>query len=154
MSSASSSFGRTFDAATLSNTVQTRITDAQEQARSAALYSAEMARQLGVIAMNGWISFLSVVGTDTLIILLTIGIFALVVYIYLKLKPTVFLEPRLHGQCPDRWIFRPDDRSGGSGGKCWPLYETSCAAFDPALYQGTLCDIAKSCGTTWKGLCN
>jgi hypothetical protein len=151
MSSASSSFGSTFDAATISNTVQTRIADAQEQARSAALYSAEMARQLGVIAMNGWLAFLSVVGTDVLLILLTIGIFALVVYVYLKLKPTILLEPgHLHGQCPDRWIFRPDDNAG----KCWPLYETSCAAFDPALYKGTLCDIAKSCGTTWKGLCN
>jgi hypothetical protein len=151
MSSASSSaFGSTYDAATISNTVRTRITEAQEQARSAALYSAEMAKQLGVIAMNGWLAFLSVVGTDVLLILLTIGIFALVVYVYLKLKPTVFLEHRLHGQCPDRWIYRPDD----NGGKCWPLYDTSCAAFDPALYKGTLCDIAKSCGTTWKGLCN
>jgi hypothetical protein len=71
--------------------------------------------------------------------------------VYLKLNPTVYLEPGgLHGQCPDRWIYRPD----GGGGQCWPLYETTCAPFDPSLYQGTLCDIAKSCGTSWKGLCN
>ena len=88
--------------------------------------------------------------TDILVILVTLGLFALVTFVYLKLKPTIFLSNSdFVGQCPDRWIYREDD-----GGKCYPTYQTTCSPFDPDLYTRDRCSIAKSCGTSWKGLCN
>ena len=96
---------------------------------------------------------------DILIVLMTLGIFALVTFVYLKLKPTVFLpNSEFAGQCPDRWIYREEVHAGSDmtavQGKCYPTYQTTGAPFDPALYTHNRCEIAKSCGTTWVGVCN
>lgn len=145
-----------------------------------ALDAAEKAKQLAVIASkaswSAWTSLAGSVTTDFLVVVVTLGLFALVTFVYLKLRPTILLDnTEFYGQCPDRWIFREDTHASGSddgsppnkpgtrqgtstlstqvAGKCWPTYQTTCQPFDPSMYKATRCDIAKSCGTTWHGLC-
>ena len=156
-------------------------------AAEVALDAAEKARQMAVIAAKvSWdasVSFFGSLSVDFLVVLVTLGLLALITFIYLKLNPTVLLpNTEFYNQCPDRWIFREDNYAGGnevSGnstplpnrnpnpsmpglpslfstqvvGKCWPTYQTTCQPFDPSLYTANRCDIAKSCGTTWTGLC-
>jgi hypothetical protein len=84
---------------------------------------------------------------DAIVVVVTLGVFALVSFVYLKLRPTIILKPdMLHGTCPDRWMMQD--------GECTPLYPTQCKAFNPEMYKGQECEIARSCGTSWKGLCN
>jgi len=86
---------------------------------------------------------------DFMTVIVTLGLFSLVTFIYLKLKPTIYIAAGdFKNQCPDRWIFREEE------GMCFPTYQTTCSAFNPAQHKGNLCGIAKSCGTTWKGLCD
>jgi hypothetical protein len=50
-------------------------------------------------------------------------------------------------QCPERWSLKD--------GLCVPSYTTKCIAFDPGTittFQAA-CNLAKSCGTDWSGLC-
>jgi hypothetical protein len=86
---------------------------------------------------------------DALVIVVTLGVFALVAYVYLKLRPTVILPPpSMVATCPGRWSYDPDTRN------CVPQYTTQCKAFDPEAYTPVQkCDIANACGTYWKGLC-
>ena len=55
-------------------------------------------------------------------------------------------------QCPDRWNYNSITKM------CEPGYQTSCLSFDPK--SSTLdslaakCNAARSCGTSWSGLCN
>lgn len=73
--------------------------------------------------------------------------FALFVYVYLIIRPTIVLSPNLeHSGCPDRWLE--------VNGECVPQYETNCKAYNPLLYKGQECEIAQSCGTSFKGLCS
>lgn len=86
---------------------------------------------------------------DAIVVIVTIGVFALVTYTYLKLEPTIVLPRRWLGPvspCPDRWV--------DEDGECRPMYETHCNSFKPDLYRGKECEIARACGTSWKGLCN
>jgi hypothetical protein len=150
------------------------------------LDAAEKAKQLAMIAAKtSWdasVSFFGSLSVDFLIVVVTLGLLALITFVYLKLKPTILLSNTdFYGQCPDRWIFREEIYAGGDEagsppeapntsptprlipgtrtlstkvvGKCWPTYQTTCQPFDPSLYTSTRCDIARSCGTTWHGLC-
>jgi hypothetical protein len=84
---------------------------------------------------------------DAVVIVTTLGVFALIVYLYLLLKPTVILPPpSLISKCPTRWTYDPDT------GDCTPQYPTQCKSFNPDAYPDK-CGIASACGTTWKGLC-
>ena len=86
---------------------------------------------------------------DMLVIFGTLATFAVVTAFYLSLKPTVFLEETLgHNQCPDQWVYRDEDSM------CHPLYQTECVPFNPEVLKVDRCQIAKNCGTTWKGLCD
>lgn len=91
--------------------------------------------------------FLTMILKDTLVIVVTLGVFALFTYIYLvKLQPTIVMKHvESENPCPDRWSF--------DGSNCNPNYETQCNPFDPLNYKGHECEIARSCGTSWKGLC-
>lgn len=160
--------------------VRAEIAAQADAAAEMALDAAEKAKQLAVAASkatwSAWSYYLGSLSVDILIVLVTLSLFALVTYIYLKLEPTILLpNTELVGQCPDRWIFREDNYAGGSDvgsppnqpgtqdnttrlstrviGKCYPTYQTTCEPFDPSMYMKTRCDIAKSCGTTWHGLC-
>jgi hypothetical protein len=167
--------------------VRSDIAAEAANAAEVALDAAEKARQLAVIAAKtSWdasVSFFGSLSVDFLVVVVTLGVLALITFIYLKLKPTILLpNTEFYGQCPDRWIFREDNYAGGNEvggnstplpnrnpnpslpglptlfstqvvGKCWPTYQTTCQPFDPSLYTATRCDIAKSCGTTWTGLC-
>ena len=87
---------------------------------------------------------------DIMVIVITIAVFAVFCWGYFNLAhPTIIVKRKdLQGYvnpCPDLWIFE--------NGICRPSYETKCKPFDPALYKGQECDIVKSCGTSWKGLC-
>lgn len=84
---------------------------------------------------------------DLFVVIVTLGVFALFVYLYLVLRPTVVIPPNTkHSGCPDRWLEK--------NGECVPMYETHCQPYIPSLYVGNECDIAKACGTTFKGICN
>ena len=86
---------------------------------------------------------------DVFVILVTLGTFAAVTASYLALNPTVFLDsPIGHNQCPDQWVYRDEDSM------CHPLYQTECVPFNPEVLKVDRCQIAKNCGTTWKGLCD
>ena len=167
--------------------VRSDIAAEAASAAEVALDAAEKARQLAAIAAKAsWdagVSFFGSLSVDFLVVVVTLGVLALITFIYLKLKPTILLpNTEFYGQCPDRWIFREDNYAGGNEvggnstplpnrnpnpslpglptlfstqviGKCWPTYQTTCQPFDPSLYTATRCEIAKSCGTTWTGLC-
>ena len=88
-------------------------------------------------------------GKDLLVILSTLGVFALVSYVYMVLKPTVILPANTKvSTCPTRWTYDPDTKI------CTPQYPTKCLPFNPDRYNNReKCDIANSCETGWKGLC-
>jgi hypothetical protein len=91
--------------------------------------------------------FLNGLFKDLFIILITTGVFALFAYIYLdKLQPVIYVKrTKKLNPCPDLWTF--------DGENCNPTYETQCHPFNPKNYDGHECEIAKSCGTGWKGFC-
>ena len=89
-------------------------------------------------------------GKDVIIVTVTIAVFAAFVWGYLNLaNPTIVLTKPLGpvNKCPDLWIYDEEKK------ECRPSYQTKCKAFNPVFYQGKECEIAKSCGTAWKGLC-
>ena len=89
-------------------------------------------------------------GKDFVVIGVTIAVFAIFVWGYFNLaNPTIVLTKPAGpvNKCPDLRIY--DDKKN----ECRPSYDTNCKPFDPDFYQGQECDIAKSCGTSWKGLC-
>lgn len=95
--------------------------------------------------LTDWQPFLK----DFFVVLVTVGVLIGVTVGYLSLKPGVILDQTIgHNQCPDQWVFRLDDAM------CHPLYQTSCAPFNPEVQKGNECDIAARCSTTWKGLCD
>lgn len=95
--------------------------------------------------LTDWQPFLK----DFFVVLVTIGVLIGITVGYLALKPGVILEQTIgHNQCPDQWVYRTEDS------KCHPLYQTSCAPFNPQVQKGNECDIVKRCSTTWKGLCD
>lgn len=83
---------------------------------------------------------------DVFVITVTLGIFALFVYVYLIIRPTIVLSPDVkHSGCPDRWLE--------VNGECVPQYPTTCKPYNPQLYAGQECEIARACGTSFKGMC-
>ena len=86
---------------------------------------------------------------DIVVICTTVGVFALITYLYFKLEPIVVIPPEsIVADCPTRWLYDVDAK------ECRPTYSTKCKGFDPTKYSvSEKCDIAKSCGTSWKGLC-
>jgi hypothetical protein len=193
---AAGTVGRTFDAAArglsalpqnFSQLVRQNVVGAETARLENVRREAEEARQISLLQWeaygSSWIAFFKNFSMSTVIVLVTLGVLALVTFVYLNLEPTVFLpNSEFAGQCPDRWIFREDEYAGGNEvggnstplpnrnpnpslpglptllstkvvGKCWPTYQTTCQPFDPSLYTKTRCDIAKSCGTTWTGVC-
>ena len=154
--------------------VTAEMAAAAEAARKAAVYASEKAKYFAAASWNASVAFLGSLSVDFLVVVVTLGVLALITFIYLKLNPTILLpNTEFYNQCPDRWIFREDNYASGNStplpkpslsglptmfstqvvGKCWPTYQTTCQPFDPSLYTSTRCDIAKSCGTTWTGLC-
>lgn len=91
--------------------------------------------------------FMNKLMKDLFVIGITLGVFSLFAYIYLeKLQPVIVVKRNVKlNPCPDLWIF--------DGENCNPSYETQCNPFNPKNYEGHECEIAKSCGTGWKGLC-
>jgi hypothetical protein len=91
---------------------------------------------------------------DLVVVIASLTVLTIVSYFYLKLIPIVVVRPGYDGgadrgfrpKCPDRWIE--------NDGVCTPGYKTKCQPFKPELYKGKECEIARECGTTWKGLCN
>jgi hypothetical protein len=76
--------------------------------------------------------------------LVTVAIL-LVLYKFL-FNPQV-LPVMTNAQCPDNWVYK--------GTVCSPEYKTNCAPFDPKdiTSPAQACNIARSCGTGWKGTC-
>ena len=87
---------------------------------------------------------------DAIVIGTTLGVFLLISFFYLWLKPTVVIPPpSVIAKCPARWSYNVDTQ------ECEPQYSTQCLAFNPDKINDTdKCDIVKVCGTYWKGLCN
>ena len=86
---------------------------------------------------------------DMVVIFTTICVFALITYIYLRLDPIVVIPRETAvSDCPSRWYYDTELK------ECKPTYSTKCKSFDPKRYTSSeKCDIAQSCGTSWKGLC-
>lgn len=87
---------------------------------------------------------------DAVIVVTTLSIFALIAFIYVKLQPIVMIPPEsIIAQCPSRWVYMVEQKM------CQPQYPTKCKPFDPDNYsEKEKCDIARTCGTYWKGLCD
>jgi hypothetical protein len=68
-------------------------------------------------------------------------------------KPQVVLtfDGSKMARCPDQWSY------DSIQGVCKPTYTTHCLPFDPsapALATGSSkCNLARTCGTTWSGMC-
>ncbi len=86
---------------------------------------------------------------DIVVISTTICVFALITYLYFKLDPIVVIPPETSiSDCPTRWLYDVETK------ECKPTYSTKCKSFNPEKYSASeKCDIAKTCGTSWKGLC-
>ena len=92
--------------------------------------------------------FFTTYGKDIVVVVVTLSVFALFTWGYFNLAhPTIVLTKPAGpvNQCPDLWIYKD--------GECSPSYHTQCKPFNPDFYKGKECEIAKSCGTSWKGLC-
>lgn len=87
---------------------------------------------------------------DVVIIVATLSVFALAMFIYIKLDPIVLIPPpSVISKCPARWVFMPEQN------ECQPQYPTKCKPFNPDVYSDSeKCDIVRECGTYWKGLCD
>lgn len=87
---------------------------------------------------------------DAVIIVTTLSVFALIMFIYIKIKPIVVIPPEsIIAKCPSRWVFMTERA------ECQPQYPSKCKPFNPDSYSDSeKCDIAKTCGTYWKGLCD
>jgi hypothetical protein len=85
--------------------------------------------------------------TIALYSVLSIGVL-LVLYKFV-FNPQIVSSPSTAkaSKCPDRWTF--------DGKLCHPQYNTQCMPLDPSkvtsAYQG--CNIARTCGTNWPGMC-
>jgi hypothetical protein len=90
------------------------------------------------------------VSTAALTILFTAGF--LIVYKFV-INPQIVLrmDPTKMAKCPDSWTY--DSNSN----LCKPNASTSCMPFDPnaSTIQSAVakCNLARTCGTTWSGMC-
>ena len=87
---------------------------------------------------------------DAVIIVTTLAVFALITFIYIKLKPTVVIPPESAvSTCPARWVYMTEKQ------ECQPQYPTKCKPFNPESFSDSeKCSISQACGTYWKGLCD
>ena len=87
---------------------------------------------------------------DAVIIVTTLAVFALITFIYIKLKPTVVIPPESAvSTCPARWVYMTEKQ------ECQPQYPTKCKPFNPESFSDSeKCSIVQACGTYWKGLCD
>jgi len=78
---------------------------------------------------------------------------ALLVFYKKVLNPLIVLtpDPSKMAKCPDRWNFNSDLSM------CEPAYKTECKPFNPNTPMlntaQAKCNLARSCNTTWSGLC-
>jgi hypothetical protein len=86
-----------------------------------------------------------------LVIVFTASILAILKYVvgvHIELPTNV----KQMTQCPDRWNFNSITKM------CEPAYSTHCLPFNPSaatLNNVTAkCNLARSCGTDWSGICN
>jgi hypothetical protein len=94
---------------------------------------------------------MSYVTTAVLTVLFTIGF--LVLY-KLLINPQIVITPSVKNmaKCPDRWNYSITSQM------CEPEYKTSCLPFNPNVetLDSALarCNVARTCGTTWSGMCS
>jgi len=90
------------------------------------------------------------VSTAALTVLFTVIL--LIVYKYV-INPQIVLrmDPTKMAKCPDSWTY------DSASNLCKPNALTSCMPFDPdaSTIQSAVakCNLARSCGTTWLGMC-
>ena len=76
----------------------------------------------------------------------------LVVYKFV-INPQVVLtlDPTKMAKCPDGWSYNLPTKL------CQPDSQTTCMAFDPDAPSiqsaAAKCNLARSCGTSWSGMC-
>jgi hypothetical protein len=91
-----------------------------------------------------------------LVVLLLVIVFTASILAILKYAVGVHIElpasVQQMTQCPDRWNFNSTTKM------CEPAYSTHCLPFNPSaatLNSVTAkCNVARSCGTDWSGICN
>lgn len=90
------------------------------------------------------------VSTAALTVLFTV--FLLIVYKYV-INPQIVLQLDITkmAKCPDSWTYNY------AISLCEPNASTSCTAFNPdatTIQSATAkCNLARTCGTTWSGMC-
>jgi hypothetical protein len=61
----------------------------------------------------------------------------------------ITLNPSQMSKCPDNWTY--------DGSVCRPNSQSTCMPFDPSASTiqtaSAKCNLARSCGTTWNGMC-
>lgn len=90
--------------------------------------------------------YLSTIVWTTLFTILFLVVYKVVV------NPQVVLsiDTSKMAQCPDAWSLHNN--------LCTPNYKTECQPFDPKLSTiqsaTAKCNLARTCGTTWSGMCS
>jgi len=85
---------------------------------------------------------------STVALTLVFTVLLLVLY-KLVINPQIVVTPipNLMSKCPDGWSY--------DGSVCRPNGQSTCMPFDPdALSTASAkCNLARTCGTTWNGMC-
>jgi hypothetical protein len=81
------------------------------------------------------------------------GIFTLLFVAFYKfvINPQYVPSAPAMAKCPDMWNYNTTNKM------CEPAYDTHCLPFNPDTNTLTTmtskCNLARSCGTTWSGMC-
>lgn len=86
--------------------------------------------------------------TAVLTILFTLGFLAIYKYGF-NPQMIMTIDPSKMAKCPDGWNY--------DGKVCNPAGKTTCMPFDPDAptldTAAAKCNLARSCSTTWSGMC-
>lgn len=85
---------------------------------------------------------------SSIVLTVVFTIFFLVIYkVLVNPQIVLTLNPSQMSKCPDNWTF--------DGSVCRPNGKSTCMPFDPDAVQtaSAKCNLARTCGTTWNGMC-
>jgi hypothetical protein len=91
--------------------------------------------------------YLSTVGWTVLFTVIMLVVYKFVINPQVVLK----IDPTKMAKCPDGWSYNIVTKL------CQPDSQTNCMVFDPDASSiqsaAAKCNLARSCGTSWSGLC-
>ena len=85
----------------------------------------------------------------TIALISIVSITGIILIYHYVFNPQIVSSPnkKTASQCPENWIYEDT--------LCKPTYPTSCMPFDPTKITSAVsaCNLAKTCGTMWSGMC-